>query len=118
METDLRTRLRNSASVVGDKTQKALREQLGALETLLGSQASRHAESSEGNARQPLPGEAYIPRPGAGLPLEQKLGTGMVRSAERETLAAMVAKAAAPSHGATKADKRSINKPRLDDLGK
>ena len=122
-QPNLRTRLKHSGSVTGDRTQKALRQELGALEKLidehdlgeprLHSRLSRQPGSSEGD----VPGNARVPDPSERLSLEQRLGSGLSRSEERGALASMVAKAAAPSHIATKADKRNMNKARLDDSG-
>lgn len=119
-QPDLRTRLKHSGTLTGDRTQKALRQELGTLEKViqerdlgeprLNSRISRHPGASDGD----VTGNA---RPGEGLSLEQRLGSGLSRSEEKDVLASMVAKAAAPSHTATKADKRNMNKARLDDSG-
>ena len=122
--TDLRTRLKKSAAAAGSKTQQSLQQELGALEKLIDTH----------DLGQPRRENKLYPTLGLGngdatvttgklsgvegmSSLEHKLGTGVGRSEERDVLATLVAKAAAPSHTATKADKRLMNKPRLDDSG-
>lgn len=105
LEAALRTRLKNSGVATGGRTQQALRHEVAALEML----ADNH------DPGQPRVGSRTNAGFGQSVSLERKFGSGTGRSEEREALASMVAKAAAPSHVATKADIRNMNKARLDD---
>ena len=122
-QPNLRTRLKQSGKVTADKTQQALRQELGVLEKLidkhdLGEQRiDSRLGGHPGSSEDEVEGGTRMPARGEGSSLEQRLGSGVSRSEERSVLASMAAKAAAPSHTATKADKRNMNKARLDDSG-
>lgn len=133
-EPELRTRLKKATKenhvATGGKAQQALKHEIAAMEQALTHTGDSHSHGQQQQQQRGVGGDAYGAAggaAGAGGPdyqhggeripaLEQRLGSGAARSEDREALANMVAKAAAPSHVATKSDKQHMNQADLDDL--